>query len=364
MKTDVETDIDDVEELINVPVKERRLITQPYDNSVSSLIEAVSSKRLYLKPLHDRPHFQRNYVWDKKFASRLIESIILNVPIPPVYLSENEENELDVIDGQQRIYSIYMYVKNQFQLKGLEVYWNYNGLRFHELPAIHQRSILNYSIRSVVITNQSHPEIKFDVFERLNTNTRPLNSQELRNCMYRGNLNDLLHELVLHKPWLDIQDTKEPQGRMQDAEMILRFFAFHIGGVKNYKTPLKIWLNHTLKDGKHYDPKKIAKLKNAWEESIDKILLVFKPEEAFRRPDEKTGKYSRTLNKSIMDLQLYYFSKKSVDFLKQNKKEIRRAFQAILEDDAFKDLLTKSVDHKSRTEARFKKWDEFFGHLG
>lgn len=163
-----------------VPVRDRKVYTQPYDLVVHSLIEQISEGVIFLRPLSERPAFQRRYVWDDTIASRLVESILLNVPIPPCYFSQNADFELDVIDGQQRIYSIYRYMNNQFALSGLEVLKELNGRRFHEMSITQQRQLDTHTLRCVVITNQSHPEIKFDVFQRLNTNTVPLNAQELR----------------------------------------------------------------------------------------------------------------------------------------------------------------------------------------
>ena len=103
-----------------VPIKDRRVFTQPYDLVVESLIEQIKGGTIFLRPLSERPSFQRRYVWTNLLSSRLVESILLNVPIPPCYLSQNEDYELDVIDGQQRLFSIYRFLDNQFALSGLE----------------------------------------------------------------------------------------------------------------------------------------------------------------------------------------------------------------------------------------------------
>src|SRR5690349_19786363 len=184
-----------------VPIRDRKLITQPYDLGVEALITQIKGGTIFLRPLSERPNFQRRYVWPKVLACRLIESILLNVPIPPCYLSQNDDFELDVIDGQQRLFSIYRFLDNQFTLSGLEVLTELNTLRFHQLPSKLQRQLKTHTLRCILITNESHAEIKFDVSERLNTNTVPLNAQELRNCVYRGSLNSLLQDVVSHPPW-------------------------------------------------------------------------------------------------------------------------------------------------------------------
>ena len=205
-----------------IPIKDRRVFTQPYDLVVESLIDQIKGGTIFLRPISDRPGFQRRYVWSDTLASRLVESMLLNVPIPPCYLSQNNDFELDVIDGQQRLYSIYRFIDNQFAFSGLEVLKDLNGLRFHKLPPKMQRQLNTHTLRLVAVTNESHPEIKFDVFQRLNTNTVPLNAQELRNCIYRGALNELLKDVVGYKPWLTILGKRQPDKRMRDEELALR----------------------------------------------------------------------------------------------------------------------------------------------
>jgi hypothetical protein len=122
-----------------VPIKDRKVYTQPYDLVVESLIDQIRGNTIFLRPLSERPDFQRRYVWTNTLASRLIESILLNVPIPPCYLSQNDNFELDVIDGQQRLYSIYRFMQNQFKLTKLEVLTEENGKLFDELVPKLQR---------------------------------------------------------------------------------------------------------------------------------------------------------------------------------------------------------------------------------
>jgi hypothetical protein len=100
-----------------------------------------------------------------------------------------------------------------------------------------------------MITNKSHPDIKFDIFERLNKNTANLNAQELRNCLYRGDLNDLLRRIAGYPNWLKILNRKSPDKRMRGEEIILRYFAFQQLGLESYRTPLKNWLNDAAEWG-------------------------------------------------------------------------------------------------------------------
>lgn len=339
-----------------VPIQERRLITQPYDLAISSLIDQIEKGTLYLRPISERPRFQRRYVWSNRLASRFVESILLNVPIPPCYLSQNSDYEYDVIDGQQRIYSIFRYVKNQFELSSLEVLKEYNGQRFHELPSNFQRKLTTYTLRCVVITNDSHPEIRFDVFERLNTNTVPLNAQELRNCIYRGPLIDLLNNLAEYKPWLQILGRNEPDKRMRGEELILRFFAFHLKGVESYRTPQKHWLNDAAQMGQQLNTRRVMQLEKLWKETIAKCLVLFEPNECFRRlPLEKPR---MVINRALMDLTMDSITRFDPEVLPHIAQDYRARYQRILKMPEFEDLITRAIDHRSRTLSRFQMWKD------
>jgi hypothetical protein len=339
------------------PIRGRRLFTQPYDLAVEALVSQIRGRTIFLRPLSDRPHFQRKYVWKDDLASRLIESILLNVPIPPCYLSQNEDFEYDVIDGQQRLYSMYRFLENQFALTDLRVLTELNGKRFFELPEKTRRQVETHTVRCVLITRDSDPDIKFEVFERLNSNTVPLNAQELRNCEFRGALNDLLGEVVEYPPWLEILGRKAPDIRMRDEELALRFFAFHTRGVGSYRTPQKHWLNSAAKQGMRYSSEKIAELRGAWQDAIGTSLRWFGPAECFRRG----GGGRRVLNRALFDLVMLSAVRLTPEEADKVRDGVRSEYTKLLADEEFTDLISRAVDHASRTARRFELWDETVG---
>jgi hypothetical protein len=344
-----------------IPIRDRRLITQPYDLVVEALLEQIGNGTIFLRPLSERPSFQRRYVWSNILASRLIESVLLNVPIPPCYLSQNEDFELDVIDGQQRLYSIYRFQDNQFKLTGLEVLKELNGLRFHKISSQLQRKLKTHTLRCICITNESHPEIKFDVFERLNTNTVPLNAQELRNCVYRGSLNSLLQEAVTYPPWLEILRKKRPDKRMRDEELALRFFAFLIHGLDSYRTPQKHWLNDAAHAGKKYSGTRVDELHHAWRDAIDASLKWFEPNECFRRlPLQGKG----VVNRALFDLVMLTAARIGSRRAGKMRNKFRKKYRTLLAKNAeFNDLISRAVDHTKRTKRRFQIWNRVMGAL-
>lgn len=182
---------DDVEQAtdLEIPHVVRNLTTQAYDKSVSDIIRMISDKDLVLDP-----DYQRNYVWDNKKASKLIESIILNVPIPVIYVSEGSDSSWSVIDGLQRLNSLKRFFEGRYKLSGLEVLHELNKCDFKSLPSKASRMLKNGLLRIVMVTADSNEDIKYDIFMRLNTGSVHLNGQELRNCLYRGKFNTFLQE--------------------------------------------------------------------------------------------------------------------------------------------------------------------------
>lgn len=338
-----------------VPIRDRKVVTQPYDVGVESMIHQIDNGTIFLRPISERPEFQRRYVWNDKLASKLIESILLKVPIPPCYLSQNDDFEQDVIDGQQRIYSIYRFCKNHFKLSGLEVLSELNGKSFYELDTKLQRQINTHTQRFVLITNESHPEVKFEVFERLNTNTVPLTAQELRNCVYRGALLSLLKELVLSKEWLSILGRKEPDKRMRDEELLLRFFAFYSQGVDTYKTPQKHWLNETAKAGRKFSDDKVEQLRSAWNQALGNSLIWFSHDECFR---SSLNSPPKAINRAVFDLVTQAAAKLSPQKATSVRRQFRKKFEKLLMNEEFQDLISRSVDHTRRTKRRFALWEE------
>jgi uncharacterized protein with ParB-like and HNH nuclease domain len=163
----------DDDESFTFPPAERKVITQPLDLSVQTLVEQWTSKQLVL------PEIQREYVWDNAKASRLIESLLLNIPIPVLYFAETEEAKYEIFDGHQRVRSIVNYLGGVYPLTGLAVLREYRGMRYLELPDREQRFLRMRTLRTILISIESHPNMKFEIYERLNTGSISLNAQEL-----------------------------------------------------------------------------------------------------------------------------------------------------------------------------------------
>ncbi|PYV74131.1 MAG: DUF262 domain-containing protein, partial [Acidobacteria bacterium] len=202
---------------------DRPVTSQSSDWTISALRDKLDRGQLDLQP-----KFQREYVWNLRpeLPSHLIESLLLEIPIPPIYFGKVNQGRLEMIDGQQRLSTLVNFVSNKFPLRKLQRMASLNHKFFKDLTKQQQEKILDTPIRSIVIDAGANAELRYEVFERLNRGSMTLNEQELRNCVYRGPFNDLLAELEKDSYWRKSKGGNEPEGRFKEREVILRFFAF------------------------------------------------------------------------------------------------------------------------------------------
>jgi Protein of unknown function DUF262 len=329
--------------------KDRKLVTHPYDFIIRSLKDQVDDKTLILAD-----KFQRRRVWDETKSSRLIESLLLNVPIPVCYFAEIDDGSYSVIDGQQRLTAIYRYINNEFLLRSLRIRDDLNGKRFHQLGVAEQRLIKSRSIRCIVILKDSDPEIRFDVFDRLNSNSVRLTPQELRNSLYRGKLNDLIRGLSENETFKRVRGVKDVDKRMQDCEIVLRFFAFHFES-RQYRGYLSRFLDDYLKKGQHFGEDELRQHKSIFERVIQDVEYVF-GEHSFRRYDDDTQNWEKLINKSIYDVVMLYFAKLGSEQIKENKDKIIEAFQGICRDQSFNEAISSATSGLGRVQTRLDIW--------
>lgn len=336
------------------PPPERKIFTQPYDLSLQTLDEQWESGNLEL------PELQREYVWDNGRASRLIESFILNIPVPPIYFSEKQDAVLNIIDGHQRVKSIVRFLNNQFALTGLRVMSEYLRKRFHELPIREQRFLKSRSIRAVVISHESHPNMQFEVFERLNTGGIALNAQELRNSLYRGPLNQILKKLAINEDFRRCIGTKKPRRRIVDEELILRWFAM-FDELERYRAPLKRFLNEYMDKNKDQEPDWLNHREAEFANTMQRIYRII-GDRAFRLIDadgnalnDSEGKpFPRSVNRALFDAQATAFSWVNSCPGEVNTRAVIRSIGEVLERNNFQEAVRRATGNRARLFLRVR----------
>ncbi|HGM6746836.1 DUF262 domain-containing protein [Serratia sp. CY54039] len=204
------------------------LVLQQADLSLSSISDMVNNNAIDISP-----KYQRRERWDDDKESSLIESFLLNIPVPPIYLAEDEYGVYSVIDGKQRVTAINKFLNNELKLKNLEKFNELEGLTFSELPPSLSNALkIRPYLRVVTLLNQSDTDLKHEVFLRLNKAGVPLNSQEIRNVAFRGDFNNALFELS-ENPYfnkiLKASKNSTTYREMIDVQYVLRFFT-----IRNY----------------------------------------------------------------------------------------------------------------------------------
>lgn len=354
-----------------IPKEKRNLIIQTQDRLVKDIVASIRDNSIVIEKID----FQRNFLWDTKKSSLLIESLLLNIPIPPIYLSEDENMIWSVIDGLQRLTSLKNFYNNEFKLRGLEVLTELEGKYYSNgsssLPPKYKNILDQSLLRMIVIKHGSHPDIKFDVFARINKGSVHLNDQELRNCIYRGQFNDLLKELRNNKNFLNILSLTKPHKRFYDCELILRYFAlsdkfdFTNLEVKDYAGSMKVFLNNymeSLSDTKiKQDKINLKKYKEKFESTIDKVYAVF-GEKAFRKVSVTNGNitYEGRINRSLLDVICLSFEKVEKEKLINQKENIVFFLANMIQEPEFLDSITSGTSDSKKLNKRLKIWFKNF----
>lgn len=241
-----------------------RIVRSSLDFTLHTLAASIQDKTY----INLSPGYQRRARWDKKKKSLLIESFLMNVPVPPLFLFEKDYNQYEVMDGRQRLEAISEFLDNKYALTGLEFWPELQGNRFSDLPGTIQRGLLRRTLNAVVLLAEtSRSDDSFDIrlvlFRRLNTGGVKLNPQELRNALYPGIFNKALHDIsrdeLFVKVWRipqrtnteDEQPTTELQRNilyrsMMDCELVLRFFGIRDAVAGKTKGSLRQIFDRTM----------------------------------------------------------------------------------------------------------------------
>jgi len=311
-----------------------------------------------------KPELQRKYVWKKHEASRFVESLLLGLPVPSIFLAESKNETKLIIDGYQRIMTVYDYVRGIFSqdektfklTNSPKINERWRGKAFSELEDAEQRKIKKSTIHAIIFV-QNHPKgddtSLFQVFERINTAGKTLTAQEIRNCIYQGKLNKLLFELNKDFQWRELLGKKEEDDRMLDMEFILRFFALQDSEIKTTnknQISLKQYLNTFM--GDHADSS----------ENIESIIKGFRKKFlgavrvihtklgkcAFQNWSEASKEFSGRFSPTIFDaimIATHYASCVKIDC----ESELTEAkHKQLLSDETFVEFTAKrttNVDH-------------------
>jgi hypothetical protein len=343
---------------------EIRIVTEQARYPIKSIKGMIDSGDYKLNP-----EYQRRKRWDNGRKSRLIESFIMNVPLPPIFLYEYDYAKFEVMDGLQRLTSIYDFYSGKFALCELEYWKELEGKKYEELPEEVQKGIDRRYLSSIVLleetakTEKEAEELKQIVFERLNSGGEKLTPQETRNALYNGPFNELCLKLSKNDQFrtmwqIPVESASEEEllkseayRKMDDVQLVLRFFAYRF--IDNLTGTIEDFLDEYLKQANKFPEATITKLGKLFEDTIDVIYTIF-GHDAFITPtyERKVTKPQKTIYDPLMHsvAKNIKYKQKLLDNAKEIKKLKYKHKTAANGERVFEGRNTTTNDVKNRIE--------------
>ncbi len=313
-----------------------------------------------------KPEMQRNYVWEKAEASRFIDSILLGLPVPSIFLAKPDQN-LDtmlIVDGYQRIMTVNDFIAGKFRTDGKvfrltkskKVNRRWRGKAFVELHENERKKIRNTTIHAIIFV-QIKPKDDtsfFQIFERINTSGKTLLPQEIRNCVYQGPFNSLLIKLNENPTWRSLFGLATPDPRMRDMEFILRYMA--VGSViwdpdDEGAISLKKFLSEFMGSDESKDINVLKQRETEFTMIIKRIYEVFGAT-AFQNISERTGEFTGKFNPTIFDSLMIATGISLANNVNVQTKTLVSRRQKLLESEEFQDLIRIRTTNKDRIANR------------
>jgi hypothetical protein len=333
------------EAILSIPPEKRILRTEQYDFSVSTLVGMMEKREVAI------PEFQRRYVWSDRQASRLVESLIIQCPIPVIYLNQEKDETFSVIDGNQRLNSLKRFLEDAFTLVGLTSYPELTGLKYSQLDKRFQRHISNRVLRCTVILKETHPQVKFDVFERLNSGAVALTRQELRHGLYYGSLLKaaaaVAKELHLENHFGGRNDK-----RMKAEELVIRYWALS-ESIGAYEKPLASFISNYAETNRNPSDDDLEQLKEKIRVAHARAIHLFGTH-CFSFSKDGASRF----NAAVFDAQMVACSKLTnakYEVLKSRSETIRREYAKLQENLEYAKSVTLATSDKAALQGRIHK---------
>lgn len=340
-----------------------RISTKPF--SLRQIADMIDDKDIDLAP-----DFQRLYVWKPAQKSRLIESVLLGIPLPAFYFNQDDRGTLQVVDGVQRLTTIYNFMKNRDRLFDLEYLKDNNNNRFEDLDPLLRRRFQQTQIFVNVIEPQTPDDVKFDVFKRINTGGSPLTAQEIRHCMSRDRSRDLLKTLVSLECFHQATaDAFRQERRMANREVALRFCAFRriekIDDYRDFDSLDSFLLDFTRQvDGTHgvipqLSDEVLERLQRDFSTAMSNAVAIF-GNAAFRRyPTSSTRR--GPINRALFESWSVALAAYEPRVLKAHAKKIFKAARRSMEEPGYIAATTQGTGDPSKVKLRFSVPHEIIG---
>ena len=293
------------------------------------------------------PDFQRDFIWDQVKQSKLIESVMMRIPLPVFYLAENDDGRMVIVDGLQRLSTFQRFMNNQLRLK-LEEESELNGKIFDELSPKLQIRFGDCNLIFYIVDSNVPEQARLDIFERVNGGV-PLTRQQMRNCLFMGEATKFLKEESRTELFLEATGKSLRTSTMRDREFVNRFCAFQLLDLNQYRG-MDEFLAKSLKK-MNRQPEILTVLADQFETTLENNLILF-GRHAFRKHDP--GQENRSiLNASLWDVMSTGLSRYPTDLIDQKASSLKNSFYGLLKDQDFNYSITYGTNSMQQVKHRF-----------
>ncbi len=305
------------------------------------------------------PDFQRDFVWGIDKQSKLIESVLMRIPLPVFYLGEDEAGKMIIVDGLQRLTTFKRFLDNHFRLK-LPLQTKLNQKLFKELSPKLQNRIEDCNLILYVIDAKVPERARLDIFERVNSG-ETLTRQQMRNCLYNGQATRFLKQEAETEFFKKVTGKSLRTKTMRDRECINRFCAFYLVSLENYKGDMDEWLAEALKKMNKLEDSELQTLSQDFQNSLENNYLLFK-EQSFRK--HKSGQTNRVIfNISLWDVMTVGLAKYSNEQVKLQSKKLKDGFYELLKNEEFYNSISYGTYNTGRVKKRFELSQKMFQEI-
>ena len=302
------------------------------------------------------PDFQREFIWPEDKQSKLIESVIMRIPLPVFYMAEDDEGRMVVVDGLQRLSTFQRFVKNQLPLR-LPDRSELNGRRFSELSSKLQNRVEDCNLIFYIIDSKAPEQARLDIFERVNSG-EPLTRQQMRNSLFMGPATRFLKNESKTEIFLDATGRSLNAKKMRDREFVNRFCAFQLLDLDDYRGDMDEFLAKCLRRMNEMTDYELSLLSGGLRGSLVNNFMLFE-HQAFRKhvpEQERRG----ILNASLWDVMSTGLTRYSRDQVGACAEPLRRAMYRLLDNDDFNTSITYGPNDTRKVRQRFEMTRKIF----
>ncbi len=341
------------------PYEKDKLIYDPEKINIFTREPTIEQllRRIGEEALDLAPDFQRYAnIWKDEAKSRLIESILIRIPLPAFYIDGTDEDKWLVVDGLQRLSALKQFMNDKtLRLCGLEYLSNFEGKTYDEIERRYQRRIEETQVTVYLIEKGTPPQVKYNIFKRINTGGLPMTPQEIRHALNPGKATKFLAKLATSNEFQQVTNLSNSRKmRMDDREFILGFLAFTLTSYKNYQSETRDWfLTKALSKVNNMSESELQAIENNFKKAMVAALEIFK-ENAFRKVAQNQKK-KFPINKALFEawsVNLSLLSDEQIDILKQKKENLIEKFRTYVDSD--RDFLTSISQATEKIEYRFR----------